>query len=72
MYINPSRGYWISELTFLERFEHTHLSCWDCLAKETRIHVLRDKILFMEKCEKHCRNRHLNELNKAEKESPQI
>jgi hypothetical protein len=40
----PSRGYWISELTFLERLEHTHLSRWDCLAKETRIHVLRDKI----------------------------
>ena len=38
------QGYWISELAFLERLEHTDLTLWHCLPKESRIHILRDRI----------------------------
>lgn len=38
------QGCWISELTFLERWEHTDLSPWCCLPKETRVPILRARI----------------------------
>ena len=78
--LDPVRGHWISELTFLEWLECADLIPRHCLPKKISVQVLRDRIQACEgalweatrginiaygiEFEKHCTNRHLDELNK--------